>query len=132
MGERFAMDDGYLTALPAHHTVPAVAYRLEGPTGSLVFSGDTSSDEAFWQAVLASPDLRHLLIECAFPDEESRLAGTGPPLQPQPAGGRSGATASTGASVDQPPQTHRRRAHAGAKLLRWRRAKCRRWRLGWC
>ena len=35
----------------------------------------TSSDEAFWQAVLASPDLRHLLIECAFPDEESRLAG---------------------------------------------------------
>ena len=75
VGERFAMDDGHLTALPAHHTVPAVAYRLEGPTGSLVFSGDTSSDEAFWQAVLASPDLRHLLIECAFPDEESRLAG---------------------------------------------------------
>lgn len=54
VGERFAMDDGHLTALPAHHTVPAVAYRLEGPTGSLVFSGDTSSDEAFWQAGLAS------------------------------------------------------------------------------
>ena len=64
VGERFAMDDGYLTALPAHHTVPAVAYRLEGPTGSLVFSGDTSSDEAFWQAVrLLKPGTRPGITE---------------------------------------------------------------------
>ncbi len=74
VGERFAVDDGVLEVLRAHHTVPAAAYRLEGPTGSLVFSGDTASGEAFWQAVSASPNLRHLLIECAFPDEEALLA----------------------------------------------------------
>ncbi len=74
VGERFEVDDGVLEVLPARHTVPAVGYRLQGPTGSLVFSGDTLHDADFWLKLENCPDLRHLLIECAFPDEEAALA----------------------------------------------------------
>lgn len=62
------------TALPVDHTIPAVAYRLDSGAGSLVFSGDTGPCDAFWQAINQIDNLRHLIIECAFPDREARLA----------------------------------------------------------
>lgn len=63
-----------LTALPVDHTIPAVAYRLDSGVGSLVFSGDTGPCDAFWAAVNRTDNLRHVIIECAFPDSEERLA----------------------------------------------------------
>ncbi len=62
------------TALPVDHTIPAVAYRLDSGVGSLVFSGDTGPCDAFWAAVNCINNLRHVIIECAFPDSEERLA----------------------------------------------------------
>ena len=62
------------TALPVNHTVPAVAYRLDSGVGSLVFSGDTGPCDALWQAVNAIDNLRHVIVECAFPDSEAPLA----------------------------------------------------------
>lgn len=72
--EIVTLDGRRISALPADHTVPAVAYHLASATGSLVFSGDTGPSDAFWQAVNAIPDLRHLIIECAFPNREAQLA----------------------------------------------------------
>lgn len=74
LGETIALGGGRISALPADHTVPAVGYRLDSGQASLVFSGDTGPCDAFWQAVNAIPNLRHLVIECAFPNREWRLA----------------------------------------------------------
>jgi cAMP phosphodiesterase len=63
-----------ITPLPVDHTVPAVGYRLDSGAGSLVFSGDTGPCDAFWQAVNQIDNLRHVIIECAFPDSEAALA----------------------------------------------------------
>lgn len=63
-----------ITPLPVDHTVPAVGYRLDSGLGSLVFSGDTGPCPALWEAVNAVENLRYLIIECAFPDGEERLA----------------------------------------------------------
>ena len=63
-----------ITPLPVDHTIPAVGYRIDSGAGSLVFSGDTGPCDAFWAAVNTIDNLRHLLIECAFPDREQRLA----------------------------------------------------------
>lgn len=63
-----------ITALPVDHTVPAVGYCLDSGRGSLVYSGDTGPCERFWQSVNRQPNLRHLLIECAFPDSDQELA----------------------------------------------------------
>ena len=63
-----------LTPLPVDHTVPAVGYRLDSGAGSLVFSGDTGPCDALWQAINQIDNLRHLIVECAFPDSEAPLA----------------------------------------------------------
>ena len=63
-----------ITALPAEHTVPAVGYQLDSGAGSLVFTGDTTVNDALWPLLNRIPNLRYLLIETAFPNRERRLA----------------------------------------------------------
>ena len=82
IGERVVLGTRAITALPAEHTVPAVGYHLDSGAGSLVFSGDTTICDAFWQAVAAIADLRCLIIETAFPNRERRLAGLSKHLCP--------------------------------------------------
>lgn len=60
--------------LPVDHTVPAVGYAFNSGGGTVVFSGDTGPCEAFWQAVNQLPSVRHLIVECAFSDQEMALA----------------------------------------------------------
>lgn len=74
LGEPIALGGRRITALPVAHTVPAVGYWLDSGAASLVFSGDTGPCNAFWDALNEIPDLRHLIIECAFPNRERRLA----------------------------------------------------------
>lgn len=69
-----ALGERVFTPLPVDHTVPAVGYRLDSGSGSLVFSGDTGPCADFWRAVNRIDNLRHLIIECAFPDREAPLA----------------------------------------------------------
>ena len=68
------MNGRKFTALPANHTVPAVGYWLDSGESSLVFTGDTTSNDELWQAVNAIPELRYLIIETAFPNTERELA----------------------------------------------------------
>ena len=74
VGQAVELGGRRITALPVDHTVPAVAYRVDSGAASLVFSGDTGPCDAFWEAVNAIDNLRHLIVECAFPDNEMRLA----------------------------------------------------------
>jgi ribonuclease BN (tRNA processing enzyme) len=73
-GEPVTLGGRRITALPVDHTVPATAFRLDSGKASLVFSGDTGPCDAFWAAVNSIDNLRHLIIECAFPDSEAELA----------------------------------------------------------
>jgi 3',5'-cyclic-nucleotide phosphodiesterase len=77
-GENITLGDRRLRSIPVNHTVPAVGYLLGSGRASFAFSGDTSSTEAYWQALNACADLRHAVIETSFLDEEealSRLSG---------------------------------------------------------
>jgi ribonuclease BN (tRNA processing enzyme) len=74
LAEQISLAGRHVFALPANHTVPAIGYCLDSGAASLAFSGDTGPCEAFWQAVNAIPNLRHLIIECAFPNHEAGLA----------------------------------------------------------
>ncbi|MDK2123217.1 3',5'-cyclic-nucleotide phosphodiesterase [Parachitinimonas caeni] len=74
-GEVFPLDGGgRIVALPALHTVPAVGYQLDSGAASLVFSGDTTVNDAFWPVVNAITNLRYLIIETAFCNREIKLA----------------------------------------------------------
>jgi ribonuclease BN (tRNA processing enzyme) len=50
------------------------AILLRGGEGSLIFSGDTESHGALWDLAEMTADLRHLLVECAFSDEQQEIA----------------------------------------------------------
>ena len=63
-----------ITALPANHTVPAVGYLLDSGSASLAFSGDTSACDDLWQVLNVVNNLRYLIIEAAFPNDERALA----------------------------------------------------------
>ncbi|HNQ03434.1 MAG TPA: 3',5'-cyclic-nucleotide phosphodiesterase [Thiobacillaceae bacterium] len=62
------------TPIPANHVVPAVGFLLRAGGGSLLFSGDTAHHEALWRTAATTPDLRHLVVECSFPDALAELA----------------------------------------------------------
>jgi ribonuclease BN (tRNA processing enzyme) len=74
IGQKISLGQRTITAVPAEHTVPAVGYQLDSGAASLVFSGDTTSNDAFWPVINAIANLRYLIIETAFSNREKKLA----------------------------------------------------------
>lgn len=74
LGEPVVLNGRSITAIPANHVVPAVGYHLDSGSASLVFSGDTTTNDALWQVVNRIENLRYLIIETAFSDNEKELA----------------------------------------------------------
>ena len=73
-GHTLKLGERRITALPANHTVPAVAYRLDGEAASLVFTGDTTACPELWSAINSIRNLRYLLVETAFANRGHDLA----------------------------------------------------------
>ncbi|MDB5762619.1 MAG: beta-lactamase domain protein [Herminiimonas sp.] len=74
LGENVCLNGRNITALPAMHTVPAVGYHLDSGAASLVFTGDTTANDEFWNEVNKIDNLRYLIIETAFSNSEKQLA----------------------------------------------------------
>lgn len=77
-GASLALDGRRLESVPVSHSIPAVGYLVGNGHASLAFSGDTSVTEHFWERLNRCNDLKYLLIETSFTDEEealSRLSG---------------------------------------------------------
>ncbi len=82
IGEPVRLGERTITAVPAEHTVPAVGYHLDSGQGSLVFTGDTTVNDAFWPVINRISNLKYLIIETAFSNRERRLAQTSKHLCP--------------------------------------------------
>ena len=82
VGETVELGGRRFTPIPANHTVPAVGYEVQGPRATLIFSGDTGSNEALWRAVNAAPNLKYLIIETAFSNKERDIAAASKHLCP--------------------------------------------------
>lgn len=63
-----------ITPLPANHVVPAVGYHLDSGQASLVFTGDTTTNDALWMAVNKIENLKYLIIESAFSNQKRDIA----------------------------------------------------------
>ena len=74
LGQNIRFGERTITAIPAEHTVPAVGYHLDSGAGSLVFTGDTTANDVFWPVINKIVNLRYLIIETAFSNQEKRLA----------------------------------------------------------
>ncbi|HZW86046.1 MAG TPA: 3',5'-cyclic-nucleotide phosphodiesterase [Gallionella sp.] len=74
LGETITLNGRKITSVPANHVVPAVGYHLDSGEASLVFSGDTTTNDALWKVVNKIKNLRYLIIETAFSNSERELA----------------------------------------------------------
>ena len=74
VGDTINLRDRKITPVPANHVVPAVGFHLDSGESSLVFTGDTTSNDALWEVVNQIENLRYLIIETAFSNGERDLA----------------------------------------------------------
>lgn len=71
MGETVESNGRRITALPARHAVPCVGYRVDGGAASLAYSADTTFCEDFWRALNRIGNLKYLLIETTFRNDNA-------------------------------------------------------------
>ncbi len=69
-------------AIPANHVVPAVGYRIDSGCHSLIFSGDTTTNDSLWRIANQCGNLRYLLIETAFANRDRPIAEASKHLYP--------------------------------------------------
>lgn len=60
--------------IKVNHKVPAVGFIISDGKTKIAFSGDTAESESFWKGVNDEKDVDYMLVECAFPDELSKIA----------------------------------------------------------
>jgi len=74
LGKAAELNGRKLTPLPANHVVPAIGYWVDSGRTSLVFTGDTTTNDPLWREVNKIDNLRYLIIETAFCNREKDLA----------------------------------------------------------
>lgn len=84
IGETIELDGGRkIMPVPANHVVPAVGYTIDSGTASLLYTGDTTTNDALWPLVNGISNLRYLIIETALSDREEALAVVSKHLSPR-------------------------------------------------
>jgi len=73
-GETLVLGKRTLTPILVNHSVPAVAYRIDGEHGSVVFSGDTTTNDGLWNTLNSQPPFDMLIVEAAFSDADRELS----------------------------------------------------------
>ena len=81
-GDAVALNGRRITPLPANHVVPAVGYHLDSGRASLVFTGDTTTNDELWPVLNRIANLKYLIIETALSDREHDLAAASKHLCP--------------------------------------------------
>ncbi|CAK0780745.1 Beta-lactamase family protein [Gammaproteobacteria bacterium] len=73
-GEKVRVGGLEVTVIPVNHSVPGVGYLVDDGRHAFAFSGDTTSNRTFWDALNAHPRLDLLIVEVGFPDNQLPLA----------------------------------------------------------
>lgn len=63
-----------VTPVEVNHSVPAFGFLLERAGAAIAVSGDTGPTERLWQLARATPGLKAVFLEVAFPNELAELA----------------------------------------------------------
>ncbi len=74
LGEVVNLAGRRIMSVPANHVVPSVGYCLDSGQASLVFTGDTTTNDALWRVLNKIENLKYIIIETAFSNSEKELA----------------------------------------------------------
>ncbi|MEM6819973.1 MAG: 3',5'-cyclic-nucleotide phosphodiesterase [Pseudomonadota bacterium] len=73
-GEVVDINQRLFHAVDVRHSVPAQGYCVSGPDGVFAISGDTTTNATLWPLLNSFADLKVLVVEVSFPDEQLALA----------------------------------------------------------
>jgi cAMP phosphodiesterase len=73
-GEIIEIKQRSIEMVPVNHVVPGAGYLVRQNGHSFAFSGDTTTNDTFWQALNRLPSLDMLVVESAFANEDRDLA----------------------------------------------------------
>ncbi len=74
-GQMYRVGDRIIEPIAVNHIVPTVGFRLESAAGaSFAFTGDTTTNDTFWEALNAHAGLDFLLLEVAFANRHEALS----------------------------------------------------------
>ena len=74
-GDTVEIDGRKIEMIPVEHVVPAVGYRIEDEKGaSFAFSGDTCTNDSFWNALNSHEGLDLLFVEAAWANKDRQLS----------------------------------------------------------
>ena len=71
-GDSIRVGNGVASVRATKHSVPSIAYRMQTPTSTLVYSGDTEPTESVRD--LCHGDVDVLIHECSFPDSYASVS----------------------------------------------------------
>ncbi len=72
-GETVQIENNRFEMVPVNHIVPTVAYIVSGGDRVCAFSGDTTTNDTFWDGLNRYTRLDVLIVETAFPNRNSEL-----------------------------------------------------------
>jgi ribonuclease BN (tRNA processing enzyme) len=75
-GDTVQIDHRTFHAVDVHHSVPSLGYTVQNSSGVFAISGDTRTNKTLWPVLNACDDLKVLVIEVSFPNEQEALATT--------------------------------------------------------
>ena len=73
-GSVHELGDRSIEMIGVNHIVPGVGYRVESAGKAFAFSGDTSTNDSFWEALNRHDRLDLLFVESAFPNANCELS----------------------------------------------------------
>ena len=81
-GSTFAVKHLTVRSIAVNHKVSASGYIVSDGSVSVAITGDTAATDEIWPACASEPNLKAVLVECAFPDEMAELAAISGHLTP--------------------------------------------------
>jgi ribonuclease BN (tRNA processing enzyme) len=77
----------HITPIRVNHLVPCVGYLVEDGKDAFVFTSDTAETDRIWEVANATKNLRLVITEASFPNEQAWLAEASKHLTPAKLGG---------------------------------------------
>lgn len=71
------------TPIRVNHLVPCVGYLVSDGKDAFIFTSDTTTTDRIWEVANATPNLRLVITEASFPNEQDWLAEASKHLTPR-------------------------------------------------
>lgn len=70
----YQREERSIETISVNHIIPCIGYRVSSDTGSFAFSGDSTTQDYFWEVLNQRDSLDLLIVEAAFPNAERELS----------------------------------------------------------